>query len=1056
MKKFWKYLSISIAIITLGTYLLFLALPLIINPVVNNYTPQIKNIISESLGLNSEIKNIKFLTTPKLTTGIKIEKFSLLEPNNSNILNVNNFQVKMSLIPLLAKRIEVDLVCVDKLDANILIDKDGNLVILKYFPTNDNNEISENSKEVQPIVLPFNLKLSNHLPNMKIGNYNVNITDGNKEYKLLGNNTEVSDFILNKSIKVKGNGKFVLKNREQFNYDIKINNHMMPELELQDLVFNPAPSEEKKEENNSFELPNIIEILDKIYENNLTCNAKIDMNIENDGDMIGKASIHDLSILNLPASFVDLKFKGNSIDILSDIYTAKNEVSKIDGLIKTGKHPNIDLNLNSKVELANILRIIKEIALIFDIKDLQTLSANGKLDANFNIKSNLKTVKSNGYLNIPNANLNYGLYNVAINNINTDIKLDNNNIDIKNMGFTILNEPFRVYGTISSDAVSDLHIKANNMSLKGLLIALGQGSLLKDNQVNSGLISLQGDIVGKLDKIKPVIKINLANINIKNIPANTSLVLPSTSVNITSDGKTFGGNIISSNLKVLNPCANISVPSIKANLEENEISISETPVKIDNINLKVNGKIKNYLTEKITLDFNTFGDIKSKLSGDINLAKQTLNLNYFTTDNSSIIIPMFNKSRMNFTGNISILGNMMNPIIKGTVNIPTITIPEIPVSMNNLLIKLDGPILKGSGSVDKFTSGGIVAENLTSDFKLKGNDFYLTNLKGSAFDGKINGNIIYNLVNAKTNIVFSGSDMNATKAIEGASGIKNAISGTLGFDTKMSLRVLDYNEMMKSLKGNLTFNIQNGAFGTVGRFDRLLQANNIMTNAILKTTVSTITNTVTLTDTLKFDYLDGTMSFNNGWADIKPIKSSGRSLAYYVTGKYNLLNGTTNIVILGRLDSFIISKLGLLGEITADKILAYIPKLGPATTKIIHNLTTTPKDENVSALPQLTSGRKNYKDFKVVYNGGIGSVSSVKSFKWIANVDTSAIEGKNITDTAKDIGTSLNKDYQTTVNTVKDIVNTSKDNWNVTKEDLKNSKEQFKNDIQDLKNMFKF
>ena len=135
----------------------------------------------------------------------------------------------------------------------------------------------------------------------------------------------------------------------------------------------------------------------------------------------------------------NLKFKGNKIDINSDIYTAKNEVSKINGIVKTGKNPNIDMNFKSGAEISNILRIVKDVALIFNIKDLQTLSANGKIDADFNVKSNLKSIKSNGYFKIPNANLYYGLYKIGVDNINADVRLDNNNINIRNIGFSVLN-----------------------------------------------------------------------------------------------------------------------------------------------------------------------------------------------------------------------------------------------------------------------------------------------------------------------------------------------------------------------------------------------------------------------------------------------------------------------------------------------------------------------------------------------------------------------------------------------------------------------------------------
>ena len=173
------------------------------------------------------------------------------------------------------------------------------------------------------------------------------------------------------------------------------------------------------------------------------------------------------------------------------MYTAQNEVSTINGFVQTGKKTNIDLNFKSGVELNNIIRILNAIAMTFNIKDLQTLSANGKLDADFNIKSNLKTINSNGYLKIPNANIYYGLYKIGIDDINADVALANNNVDIKNIGFSILNQPLKFYGLIKEDATADLHLTANDLSLKGLLIACGQAVLLKENPVNSGTVTLK-------------------------------------------------------------------------------------------------------------------------------------------------------------------------------------------------------------------------------------------------------------------------------------------------------------------------------------------------------------------------------------------------------------------------------------------------------------------------------------------------------------------------------------------------------------------------------------
>ena len=436
-KKCWKKAGIVVSATVLSAYSLFLLAPLALNPVINNYSGEISKIIKDSCGLNSSINDIKFVTTPKLTAGIKIKNFKLLTPKDEEILNADDFQVKMSLLPLFARQIRIDAVQLKSANANIKMDHKGHFDVEKYLPQQEEDENTE--VQTEPVVLPFGLKLSNHLPDIRVGNYNVVLTDGINNYVVSGDKAEITDFILNKHVKIATNGKMTLRDRKQFNYNIKVFNKIMPNLELNDLVCNPQPIEEKKEETPPID---IIGILDGIYQYKLTANANADLTIAQD-DIKGQVNVSNVSLINLPASNANLKFKGNNIDILSDIYTAENEVSHINGVIKTGSKPKIDINFKSGAEITNILNIVKNIALIFNIKDLQTLSANGKLDADFNIKSDLKTVKSSGYLKIPTANLYYGLYKIGVDSINADIQLDNNNINIKNIGFSILNQPLK-------------------------------------------------------------------------------------------------------------------------------------------------------------------------------------------------------------------------------------------------------------------------------------------------------------------------------------------------------------------------------------------------------------------------------------------------------------------------------------------------------------------------------------------------------------------------------------------------------------------------------------
>lgn len=1039
--KLLSKIGIILGSILTTVFLSLLLLPLLLNFFIDKYTPQIVGEINKATGLSAGLEEVRVVTTPKLTVGLKVKKFELYTPLKEKIFIADNFQVKMSILPILAKNIRLDVIKLDNADVNLKFNKAGDLELLSYLPQ---TEAAKDETVNTPSSLPLGFKLSNHLPDIHIGEYKLNITDGSDNYSILGSKTDITDFIINKSIKINGAGKVVLKDKEQFKYNIDVLNKIMPEADLNELVFASQP-------NNNTQEPvkiDVISILKGLNEYKVLANTDIKLKITKDS-IDGKVNVDNISIIDLPYSNADLIFKSNTINIDSNIYTAKNEVSKFNGQITTGKHPYIDVNFKSNIEIANLLNIVKKVALIFNIKDLQTLSANGRINSDFKIKSDTKTVNSSGFLKIPTANVYYGAYKIGVDKINADIALDNNNVNIKNAGFSILGQPLKLSGTLTQDAVADIRLSADKLNLKGLLVALGQAALMKENPIYSGTVSLNAIIKGKLDKINPVVKLNIENVDLKNIPADLRLKAPSTSVDITSDSKTFGGIAQGTNIQIINPALKISVPVIKANIKEDAIEITETPASIEKIRVNVSGKINNYLTEKIGLDFVSKGDIKSTLTGDINVQKQTLNLTYATTELSEIIIPLFDKSKMSFKGKLNITGNMLNPIVSGNATVPSISIPEIPVTMKNMDLIFRDTILHGSGTVQEFASGGIKAENLSSDFALKGMDFYLNNLKGSSFGGKINGDIAYNLSNAKAIINFKGSGMDAEKAIEGATGIKKALTGTLSFDTRLKLTVLDYDAMIKSMTGDLNFDIKKGAFGTIGRFEDLLNASNIVNNYLLKNTVASITDATGLATAAMFDTLEGKMTFSNGWANLNPIKSAGQSLCYYVTGKYNLLNGTTNVVVLGKLDAPMVAKLGVLGQLTASNIL------GEKAANILKILTSPPQGEKTDLLPALTNGSTNYQDFKVIFNGGIESKSSIKSFLWLSDADMTNYETQTIKDTAKTIQESFAKDITTTKDDFNNTVEQKKKEIENVKEDFNKTKTDIKNSVDEIKNLWK-
>lgn len=1161
-----KKILIGICSLLAGLYLLFLILPFLLSPILNSYSDKVENILKTSTGLEFNIEGISLITAPNLSAGLKVREFSASLPAAEKpFIQAKDAGLRLSLLPLILKNIQLDSVFAKELLAELVVKDDGSFLV--------QNILIDKEKSAQASLgLPYGLKLSNKLPDVKLKKYKLSFVEEKtlNQYYLEGSNFKLTDFILDKKFKLATNGKIVFEDSIVSNFDVKIYNKIMPKLVLDDLVFPKDIVVGEVSKPKSDICFNIIDIFKSIHKNQFTADVFTDVKIFGnfkEPHLAGHVKVDALSVAvdgnKLPESYLDLQFKGNRTDVDSMFFTSSDEkeVTQLIGDIHSGKKPAIDLTLRSNAEFNNIIKLVNSVASSFGIDDFKTLKATGGIDADFNLNSDLKKVSSNGYLKINPSSLSYGLYNVSIDNIKADVDFTNNDINIKNAGFSILGHPLQLAGNISADSTADLKLSANKLSLKGLLAALGQITLLKDNEINSGEVSFNGVIKGKLSNIKPELTASVNGVNLVNKSSDIKLTLTEVLLKILYDGKSALGNIDLKELNIQHSGATVSVPDTSILIGKKDIDIKKSYVVLNNSKIDIRGAIKDYLGDRMNMDIVADGnleavdaaavlpkefrdlitykgkipvkmsltgnskvqniklnitadknnylslvDLKSlrnqvtnihsnieiigdsltfrntgvsndkntviKLSGGVSKLYSTpqLNLNIAVPSEESFPIWGLANSNITASGSVSVVGEAIDPQLRGTVNLIDISSKDLDFKISDLVADLSGRILNGEATARQFKFGGIVATDLAADFSLKDySKFYLSNITATAFDGKVRGNISYDISKSGIGLDMSGSGLNSTKAVEGAVGIKNALSGVLDFNAKLNMKGLTDKEIIQSMKGDINFNVADGRFISIGRLENLVAAQNVESNTILKSAISALSSLSTIQETDKFKYIKGSLTLGGGSANISNILVAGQLMAYHVHGVYNILPNTANLVILGRLEAKVVSCLGPLGDLSAEKLLAYIPKFGALTSNILKQLTADPANEDTSVIPELTSGSTEYKDFKVVFNGLVGGKSSVRSFKWLSQCDTTQLDLKQELENAKDaVKTNIfdrvdearenAQNVKTNVNNLieahKSRAEASRQNFEQAKQNFQLMKDNAKNNSENLKNLF--
>ncbi len=1141
-----KFIS-GFGIFTAFLYLLFLILPVITDGFVNSNVSEIEQMIKENTGLSAKIEGLSLATTPRFHVGVKAKKV-VVTADNQKILNSDNMLITLKLFPLLFKNVELGEIKANNLSVSLDVENDGSLKILDSFPKKEKEQEYMAS-------LPYGLKLSNKLPLISVKEYKISLINSSKSYYAEGEDFRISDFILDKKVKVSTKGKIILDQWLLSQYNIKVFNRIMPSVSLDDLIF---PKEISSDNDNvvAKSIPqksiDVFNILQTIKKNKLRVDLNAD--IKTSGTLkhpnqSGYLALDNFSVgvngKSLPASSVKLIFKGNKTEILSELYSSydRREKTSVNGIYSSNI---IDLKLKSNAQFNNLIRLADSIAQSVGIDDLKTICATGGIDADLSLKSDFKKVFSSGYLKIKPSSILYGKYNVSVNDINADINLNNNNINIKNLYLLVMGHPLKLVGNISDKAIADLKLTGDKLSLKGLLATFGQISILNDYNVNSGTITLDAKIKGALKEITPDILLSVDNINIYNKPAKMKLELANSIIKVLLKKDFVSGDISINKLTADMDGAVISVPSASVVMDNKDINIINSYVLLNKSRIEVKGFVKDYLTQNLNMNISAKGNLasadvvafipkdirvffpykgtmpinvtatgnqknqdicfnlvadssnyiqfadvnllknkqtkihtdikisgnKAKLynsgiyageskiasfEGDIsNFSNPKLNISFVVPQKVSFPIWGLKNSNITADGRLILGGTVENLKMGGNVNIADLSVKDMDFSVSNLVAKLNGHGISGDATADKFKFGGLVATKLSSKFSLLNyTNFYLENISGSAFAGKVNGKFSYNIPSFTLGLNLTGSGLNSTDAVYAVVGIPKALTGLMDFNTNITASGLTDKDIIKTMKGNFDFDIKNGRFVSIGKLENIVAAQNITSNSLLKSAISAMSTVSAIQQTDKFDSISGKMTFYGGEANISGIKVIGPLMSYHVSGKYYILPNTASLKILGRLDSKIVSYLGILGQLSVEKLLSYIPGLGTNTIKFITMITSDPSKENISLIPALSTGSKEYKDFRVLFSGSVEKASSVKSFMWLSKCDTTQMNlKKDLQDAKKAVEENINKRIQDTKSKVQNTQKNIEKAVEYHKQNIEKEKkvfEQTKTDIVNIK-----
>lgn len=966
----------------------------------------------------------KFIIKPdyKFNVNLKADSVKILYPNNMTFIGVDKVDIDLNLFSLLFGNIDLNKIKTNKVEINTNFRKDKSYECFRYIvlnPINQKTKFRLRNINLVADLFKFNLYDENVAKNYYIKTDKIKITTS--DYKkpvtiktkgvISSSDHKISDFELNLLIKLDENsvGKF----KQKF---INLN-------------YNPFAEADKY----------------KFF-----AKSKIDLKInptDKKNNIFGSVALSnytfEINKLKLPQNSLTLNFKNNKITTNCDFKFLKEQYVKIKSTIVLGKNNFIEATLNSnELNLADLRDVFEIAGKIFNFKyNLNNVSVFGIAKIDAYLKSDFKTLNSNGKLLVKNARIVDKKTGLILKDINSDINFADNHIDILNTSAYVNNAKFNLIGKIDSKTNLNLKINSDELNIAQVLNLIKElpftsafAPKLKDYVFKSGLLKINSTVGGNFKK--PILNSN----------------------SILTNFKVY--------LKKYN--CEILIPKFEARFLQEDIVIPSTKVIYENIPVYVDGKVKNYKTDyaetilniksvlpkenkiikiknsnpslncaanikqnKILISLCNFSDLIS-INGEIlNIDKQP-NLNLKTTflQNTEFILPSFEDFSFTARGNIYINGNIEKPNVVGSLIFGNIQLEDIGLKIDDLVLNIQNSAFRlnvSNGKIfdivfDLASDARIQKDKLIVDSADISSDYInLENFEKYLKSSKTIDKFNYEINNLKANILTVESSDVLLNSVSFEGNIKDDIlnisnfsadtlNGKISGNGKIDLLRQKTQVELKTTELNirqLSSKLKELSIAVSGKLTALISAQFVgfSLDSILNTFNGDIKFNIENGELAQFAKLERFLQAGNILSQ-SIFKSNFSALTKQSTGDFKTIDGKVKIKNSIANIEYVNSQgsnmslniegdFNLLNQNMDAKILGRIPNSSvnflenfdkkDSMTAIEKRLSVNVSADEINKIPQLAYqiGETQTREFVVLIDGIVKNINSIKEFKWI-------------------------------------------------------------------------